>query len=369
VRLIARTSNPTLQRSLLRGMHEALAGRRRVAMPEGWPEVARRLQESPDAEVRQRARSLSLIFGDPAAVKATRAVVIDSTAKPQERAEALKDLVQMGNPELVPLLHELVRQGDLRGPALRGLAAFDHPDTPAVVLESYRQLDGDERQDAIATLAARPACAVALLEAVAKGTVDRRDLTVNTVRQLLRFEDQRINELLNRTWGSVRPTPEDKAAQVARYKALLSAMDLKKADLGQGRLVFHRNCASCHVLFDAGRKLGPELTGSQRHNLDYVLANLIDPNAVVGRDFQMTVLQTVDGRLINGIVRQEDQNAVTIQTANDMLIVPKDEIEVRKQTAVSMMPEGLLAKLPEHEIRDLVAYLASPTQVPLPEEQ
>jgi hypothetical protein len=30
------------------------------------------------------------------------------------------------------------------------------------------------------------------------------------------------------------------------------------------------------------------------------------------------------------------------------------------------MPEGLFANLKDDEIRDLVAYLASPTQVPLP---
>jgi len=33
-----------------------------------------------------------------------------------------------------------------------------------------------------------------------------------------------------------------------------------------------------------------------------------------------------------------------------------------------MMPEGLLAKLSNEEVRDLVAYLASPAQVPLPKK-
>jgi len=36
------------------------------------------------------------------------------------------------------------------------------------------------------------------------------------------------------------------------------------------------------------------------------------------------------------------------------------------QGKVSMMPEGLFQAMTDHEIRDLVAYLKSPSQVPLP---
>jgi hypothetical protein len=34
-----------------------------------------------------------------------------------------------------------------------------------------------------------------------------------------------------------------------------------------------------------------------------------------------------------------------------------------------MMPEGLLQAITEDEVRDLLAYLRSPVQVPLPEGQ
>jgi len=140
---------------------------------------------------------------------------------------------------------------------------------------------------------------------------------------------------------------------------------LKKGVPSQGRAVFEKTCASCHRLFDAGKAIGPELTGSQRRNLDYVLSNLLDPNAVIGRDYRMTVVVTDGGRVVTGIVREENSQTLTLQTANDLVIVPKDEIDVRKQSPVSMMPEGMLQKMKPEEVRDLLMYLASDEQVSL----
>ena len=122
--------------------------------------------------------------------------------------------------------------------------------------------------------------------------------------------------------------------------------------------------SSCHTLFDAGGKVGPNLTGSQRANLDYVLENVVDPSAVVARDFQMVIVDTKDGRTINGIVAAENEKSVTIRTTNEDVLVPKDEIEKRRVSPQSMMPEGLLEGLKPEEARDLIAYLASPQQVP-----
>ena len=72
-----------------------------------------------------------------------------------------------------------------------------------------------------------------------------------------------------------------------KFKKLLTPEYLKAADLSKGRLVFSKNCATCHRLYDDGGNIGPALTGSQRFNLDYVLENMLDPSAVVARDYQV----------------------------------------------------------------------------------
>jgi putative heme-binding domain-containing protein len=108
-----------------------------------------------------------------------------------------------------------------------------------------------------------------------------------------------------------------------------------------------------------------DITGSNRANLDYILENMLDPSAVVGRDYQMTVVALKDGRAISGLLRQESDSALTIQTINDKVVVPKSEIEERSLSSVSMMPERQLDPMTKEEVRDLIAYLGSPSQVVL----
>jgi putative heme-binding domain-containing protein len=207
---------------------------------------------------------------------------------------------------------------------------------------------------------------MALLDAMEKGIVPRRDLSPFTARQLLGFKDKKLTERLNSVWGSTRPPAADRAALLARYRSLVPPDALQKADRSRGRALFVKNCASCHVLFNEGGKIGPELTGSQRTNPEYLLTELLDPNAVVARDYQVTIFETTGGRLINGIVKSENEQTVTIQTQNEVITLPKKEIAQRTRSSQSMMPEGLLAQLSDAEVRDLIAYLAGPGQVPLP---
>ena len=112
--------------------------------------------------------------------------------------------------------------------------------------------------------------------------------------------------------------------------------------------------------------VGPDLTGSNRADLDYVLSNVLDPSALIGRDYLAHTIATEDGRVLTGIIRAEDKDTITLVTANETITLPKSEVEQRRQSEQSMMPEDLWTPLSEQEIRSLVAYLASPAQVPLP---
>jgi len=366
VELLDQVDDPAFQLDLLRGMDDALNGQRQLKMPPAWAAVYPKLLKSPEAEVRRRATLLAVIFGDRQAQASLRKLAADPRREVTERAAALEACAQSKDPELVPVLHLLLGDRALRSDALRALAAFDAADTPRVVLAGYASFSDAEKRDAISTLCSRPAYALALLEAVRLGRVPRADVSAFNIQALVALGDNRVASRLESVWGLVRPTAADKSALIEKFKAQLTPGDVKKADLPGGRLVFSKTCASCHVLFEAGTRIGPELTGAQRNNLDYVLSNVLDPSAVVARDYQMTLIQTEDGRVISGIVKQEDEQAVSIQTANAVVVTPKSDIELRRQLSQSMMPDGLLDKLSPIEVRDLVGYLASPVQVPLP---
>jgi putative heme-binding domain-containing protein len=111
--------------------------------------------------------------------------------------------------------------------------------------------------------------------------------------------------------------------------------------------------------------VGPELTGSDRANPDYILENVLDPSAAVSRDYTLTSVATTDGRLVSGIIREQTPTSLVIQTANERVVLPRDDVEAIKPSTTSMMPEGLLDPLSPREVRDLFSYLGSTKQLPL----
>lgn len=126
-----------------------------------------------------------------------------------------------------------------------------------------------------------------------------------------------------------------------------------------GRQHFQKLCASCHVLGADGSRVGPELTGAGKHGIRYFLENIIDPNAVVGADFQMTTLETQKGEVISGLVVADNTSAVTVRTVVESVVVPKSEIQKRTLGERSLMPEGLLESLNDREQIELLKYLTS----------
>src|SRR5262249_3141488 len=143
------------QLRLLREINEGLKGKRQLAMPAGWRPIYERLTARGDDALRSQATALALTFGDKIAFRAMEKVLADSAVDTPLREEALAALVKARDPELPPLLHELLSEVGLRRAALRGLAAYDDPRTSQTILERYPKFNLDEKRDALATLASR----------------------------------------------------------------------------------------------------------------------------------------------------------------------------------------------------------------------
>jgi putative membrane-bound dehydrogenase-like protein len=355
-----------VQRDLLQGIREGLKGRKKVPMPAGWKTAYPRLSASSLAEVRESAQVLGLVFNDARALSHLRKTLTDPSLPTPDRLVALNALVSQAIPDLVPDLFKALKEPALRGPALRALAAYANDDTPKIILGLYKNLTSEEKQDAIATLASRPSYALALLDAVEKKQVPRGDLTPFTARQLQDLFDNRVNQKLEKVWGQLRQTSAEKKKLIVKYKALLKSEVLAKADRSQGRLVFKKTCYQCHMLFGDGNKIGPDLTGSGRFDLHYLLENMIDPSAVIPSDYRLTNIFTKNGRLIPGIIVEETERSLTVQTATERLVLSKSDIERRRDSSVSLMPEGQIEQMTFTELRDLIAYLQSKEQVALP---
>ena len=364
---LGRTVDPEQQLLMLTEIMSAFEGRVDIPMPASWKQTYEVLQASNQQSVRDSADQLAVLFGDQRVFTVMRKLLADKSAELPRRQAALAVLVKGQDREAADTLlgDAVLLQPELQAAAVRALAALGNDRTPSVLLTHYTAIAPAIRTDAVSTLVARPTWARELLNAIAAGKVSSRDLHAFHVRQVLAFNDTELTQQLKQHWGEVRESSADRRAQQDALKKQLGPRVLAQASPGNGRRVFAKTCQNCHRLFGIGGEIGPDLTGSNRGNLDYILENMLDPSAVVGRDYQVTVLALTDGRVVQGMLKKETDSALTLQTLNDIVVVPKAEIDERTLSNTSMMPERQLDSLSRDEVRDLVAYLASPVQVAL----
>ncbi|MGE3172527.1 MAG: PVC-type heme-binding CxxCH protein [Planctomycetota bacterium] len=350
---------------------EALDERPGMDAPHGWTELSSTLMRAEDTAVREAAADVALAFGDATLAPVFRARLADPEQKPSRRRAALAGLVRLRDPDTGPMLLELLDDADLRRAALEGLGAYDLAEAPARILAVLPRLEPIDRELALATLAARPSSAQALLQSILAGATSDRLLDAASLRrQLQLLGDAEVEELLQRAWGRSVPPSASAAADIERYKALLTPEYLETADPANGRAVFARTCQACHRLYGAGGTLAPDLTGSDRRNLDYLLANVIDPSAEMGREYQMVTVRLRDGRQLTGNIQKETDTAVTLKTLAGKQVIARrdlaDDAEGRpaiERSQFSLMPAGQLQMLLPEDARDLIAYLRSDEQV------
>jgi putative membrane-bound dehydrogenase-like protein len=366
VKLLAETNDKEIQLDILNGMTDGLAGRRSMPAPPNWSAVYDKLAAGGDDAVRIRVVSLSTVFGDERAFASMRKIMQDTSADGAERRRALDALVGAKDPALPPLLQKLLTDPAVGAAAVRGLAAYDDPKTPAAIIAAYPSLDQPVRLDALSTLASRADYAAALKQAVNDGTIAKEEITPAIMRQLTSLESDDIRDWVAQTLGTIRTTPADKVKEIERLKKVLRGSATANADPMHGRALFAKTCVQCHVLFGTGGKVGPDLTGSNRADADYLVTNIVDPGAVIGKDYLVSVIKLKDRRVLSGIVKADDGNAITLATESETLVIPKSDITLQKQQeGISMMPEGLVAAMNPSDFRDLAVYMRSVQQVPM----
>ena len=350
--------------AVVAGLAAGLAGRRKARAPEAWAAFRGSMASVGDRAVLDQIRMLDVLFGDGRALDEVRRLALDESANLEDRKAALKTLIEGRPPDLRAVCERLLRVRFVNSEAARGLALFDDPETGRLLARSYRSFHPSERSAAIEVLASRPSFALALLDQIAAGKIRREDVTSFHARQIQSLGDPAASRRLAEVWGELRGTAGDRRAQIAELRSRLTPATLASADRGRGRALFDRLCASCHRLYGSGGEIGPDLTGSARDNIDGLLENIVDPGATVSADFRMVVVAMNDGRVLNGLVKARNARTLTLQTQTEAVKLDRSEIEAERPSNSSLMPDGLLDPLQPDEIRDMFAYLASPTQVP-----
>ncbi len=357
---------PAAQADVLRGMSEALRGWRKAPKPTLWDAFQAHVSKTGNSNLQALVRDLSVVFGDGRALEQLRRIALDSKAEAESRRAALRQVIDACPPELETLLLKLISDRATVGVAARGLLRFDDPEIPKQVFKHWDILYPQDRAAVVGLMAARATYAGPLLEAIAHGLIPRSALTAFEARQIRNFNNEFLTRRLAEVWGEVRTSDADKARLMAQYHALLTPERLKHTDLSRGREVFNQVCALCHRLYGEGAAIGPDLTGGGRANLDYLLENILDPSAIVPADYRVSEVELKDDRSFSALIVSQNERAVTIQTPTDRLTFELKDVASIRQTALSLMPEGLLQGLKEDQVCNLLAYLMNPAQAPMP---
>jgi putative membrane-bound dehydrogenase-like protein len=348
------------------GLTLGLQGQQGVAKPAAWDAFVKKASLSSNPEFAGKVLALDALVGGAAALDAARRIALDDTAAAPARRAALQSLLGARAPDLRQIAQQLLRVRTVNGVAATALATFNDPTIAPMLIDAYPQFDAADRPRLIAALSSRPAYAASLLDAVAAGRIPRSAIAAIDARQMRDLNDAAITRRLGDVWGEVRDTPEARKQLMTTYKAELTPDRLAAADLSQGRAVFAAVCGSCHILYGEGGKFGPDLTGGERrHDLDLLLAKIVDPSAELPVTSRYTIVKLKDGRTVSGIVDNRTATMLTLRTSGDPVTIAVAEIQSTEQSSVSIMPEGLFEALTAEQRRNLVAYLMSKAQVPM----
>jgi len=97
---------------------------------------------------------------------------------------------------------------------------------------------------------------------------------------------------------------------------------------------------------------------SKRFSRDDLLTAILQPSKDVSPRYRPTRVVTTAEKVYTGIIIYEAVDGVILQTGADTTVrIAGADIASKKQVDVSLMPAGLIDKLTDAEIADLLAYL------------
>lgn len=352
-RLVGAIADGKNAQDLLTGMRSGMEGRTDIRIPTNWAAVSKQLQRK-GGKVADLSLEISALFGDSEATRRALATLKDRGVTIEQRKRALQLLTAQQRGELVQELAALFQEPAMRQEAIRSVAGFELESLGRMVIDHYHRFTPEERQQAVQTLASRSLYGNMLMAEIKAGRITKKEVPVNVARQLLRVVGSGFIEV----WGPIEQVASD-AAAYEKYRRILQPEALAKADVRHGKAVFQRVCGTCHKLYGEGGVMGPDLTGSNRRDVGYILLNVLEPSAEIQDDYRMVVINTRDGRTYSGNVIGEDPRQLTLRVVgqDDPVLINKSTIQSKEVAPVSMMPPGLFENLDEKEVVDIMAYL------------
>jgi len=296
-------------------------------------------------------------------------------ARPEESREALIRILRVDPPKSYPRTNTPAsvaavvagQQREHEAVLAAVIAALQNSTSPAVgsaLVAQYPKFTPRNRTAARAALVSRLPWSFELMNAIERGVMDAKEIPLESVRQMLRHNDPMLASAIEKRWGKLQvQSPADKIIAVNRLKLVLNPSGTThrfKGEPAEGRKLYTQLCATCHKLFGEGNTVGPELTGADRKNSDWLLTQIVDPSSFIRPEYVNHNVEMKDGRSLTGLIVEQSDSALTLLDAqNQRTVLNRADVKEINASSTSLMPEGLLDPLTPQQVRDLFAFLQS----------
>jgi len=358
--LFQHASSDAHSKILLTGLQEGIRGRNPFDIPNELAKTMETLQ----SKFGVGKLTLALQRNEPKAVAEALELLPDENADMLERLKYIEVFGQIDQAKSVPVLLKIAEDHKystaIREACLKALCHYDVDLIGEQIADAYTfklRADLDLRQAAFQLFASRARWAKAFLVKIRDTKeVKKEEVPVDIVRQFKVLGDTVLDAEVDALWPNVKlVSSEEKQQEINRIQNALSS---GKGDLKNGKELYGMYCASCHVLKGEGMEVGPELTGYDRSNLTYMALSIVDPNADIREGYVNYRIEKKDGRVLVGVLTDRTADRIVIKPMGGQeIILTPNKINTLEAQPNSIMPERLLERLSNKEIRDLFAYI------------
>ncbi len=163
--------------------------------------------------------------------------------------------------------------------------------------------------------------------------------------------------------GEVRRVADETPSPPSLIERYTEHALTNQGDSTSGQRLFQQQavtrCLVCHRVNRSGGDIGPNLSSiGGKFDRPHLIESLLQPSEQIVEGYRVTHLALEDGKVLSGIIKSESETSVQLVDGEAKWHrVSIDEIEERKTSSVSLMPEGLIHSLTPEQFTDLIAYL------------
>jgi putative heme-binding domain-containing protein len=316
-----------------------------------------------NADLTLAAMKLASTWKVAATADELSALALDAKASDKLRRAAIEGLATIGSDETKQVLQKLATGNGpikVRILATAGLARVDADAAAKAAANVLASASPDDDPDAMLNAffllkEGSPKLAEALKTVKLKPDVAKRSLRY---MYSVGHNDAELSNLLSEMAGIAADVPPVTQEEAFKIAAEVSA----KGNAARGEQIFRRaevSCTNCHAIHRAGGQIGPDLSNVGRISpVDYIVTSILNPNLAIKEAYVTRIIETSDGKLVQGIALDRDDVRVVLRTADGKtLTIPTADIESEEEGR-SLMPQGLTKFLTQQEFYDLAKFVS-----------